>query len=102
MTGYKESVRLWKHETFRSYISDEKKKYELEQIETTIQNLIKQKDEIQSNTHIYAYNEGNTKSKLKRLLPWKNMKPFVKEFKTKKHDKKTSMSILRFINELLS
>lgn len=100
MTGYREGVRLWKHESFRIYISEEKRKHDLKIIEDEIQKLIEKRDALQCET--YTYKEGNTVKKLKILLPWENIKPYVKEFNKKQPNVKTSASVLRFFSELLS
>ena len=100
MSGYKESVRLWKHESFRTYISEEKKKHDLQLIENDIKKLMEKRDALQCET--YTYKQGNTVKKLKTLLPWENMKPYNKEFNKKQPNAKTSASVLRFLSELLS
>lgn len=103
MSGYKESVKLWKQKSFRTYISDEKKKYDLNKIEDEIQKLVCIRNVIESETDtIYTHDQGNTVKKLKSLLPWEDMKPFVKVYNKKYPNNKTSGSIIRFFNELLS
>lgn len=100
MGGYKESVRLWKRESFRTYISEEKRKHDLKIIEENIKKLIEKRETLQPET--YTYSQGNTVKKLKTLLPWENMKPYVKEFNRKQPNTKTTTSLLRFFSELLS
>lgn len=101
MDGFKESVKLWKHESFRKFMADKKKEYQIQEINADIAKLIERRDSITAEN--FRYEQGNNTKKLKKLLPWNNIKPFLKEYKVQYPEKKRKAgSIIRFCSELLS
>ena len=100
MDGYKECARLWKHESFRNFIAEHQKKYEINLLDEQIHQLTEKRKYI--TTQVFTYELNQNAKTLKTILPWKNVNDLVKEYKKKYSSKKTVSSILRFMNELIS